>query len=79
MSNPTVKPNKSTAPFPFVSIDSDDGDTCYYTCPHCNKRSHSEYDKWCSIIVDDPTMPSTMICPKCGCNCSHPDDFQEED
>lgn len=62
---------------PFVTIDSDDGDTCYYTCPHCHKRSHSEFDKWCSVIVDDPAMPSTMICPKCGKASYHPDDLTE--
>ena len=77
MSNPTVKPNKSQAAHPFVTIDSDDGDTCYYTCPHCHKRSHSEYDKWCSVIFDDPTLPSTMICPKCGKASYHPDDLTE--
>ena len=59
---------------PFVTIDSDDGDTCYYTCPHCGKRSHSEFDKWCAVITDDINVPN-MICPKCGKASYHPDDI----
>lgn len=77
MSNPTTKPNKSQATHPLVVVDSGDGDTCYYTCPHCHKRSHSEFDKWCAVITDDPAMPSTMICPKCGKASYHPDDLTE--
>jgi len=50
----------------YVKIDSDDGDTCYYTCPHCQKRSHSEFDKWTSVINGDDDH---LICPKCGQIC----------
>lgn len=72
------KPSKSQAPYKFVTIDSvDEEGCCYYTCPHCGVRSHSEYDKWWSMNDDNPNMPSYMICPKCGLECSHPYDFED--
>jgi len=67
-------PSEINHGLPVAIVDSDDGDTCYYTCPHCHKRSHSEFDKWTAIITSDPTIPP-MICPKCGNASFHPDDI----